>query len=78
MENLSVHKFCSACEARLKRQVMGSNIFYYCRSCGRVSSEACLSGGANMLHATTSLDCRVSSKNNLKPSEDTQKAMVGT
>jgi hypothetical protein len=79
MENSSIQKFCSACEARLKRQVMGSNVFYYCRSCGRVSSEACLSGGVDVLHVQKPLSAhRVSSVTDLKLSEDARKAMVGT
>ncbi|MCC4769202.1 hypothetical protein FXV91_02965 [Methanosarcina sp. DH2] len=79
MENSSIHKFCSVCETRLKRQVMGSNVFYYCRSCGRVSSEACLSGGVDVLHVQKSLSAhRVSSTTDLKLSEDTRNAIVGT
>ena len=34
--------FCSACQTKLKRQVLGSNVIYYCRNCGRLSSEAYL------------------------------------
>ncbi|MHC1756895.1 MAG: hypothetical protein AB9861_15965 [Methanosarcina sp.] len=79
MESFSIHKFCSACETRLKRQVMGSNIFYYCRNCGRVSSEACLSGGVDVLHVQKPLSAhRVSSATDLILSEDARNAMVGT
>lgn len=70
------HKFCSECESKLKRQVIGSNVFYYCRNCGRVSSEACF-GGVNMLQVQKPLPShRVSSAASLKLSEDARKAIV--
>jgi hypothetical protein len=79
MEKFSIHKFCSACETRLKRQVMGSNIFYYCRSCGRVSSEACLSGGVNMFRVQKPLSAhRASSVTDLNLSEDARNSIAGT
>ncbi|RPJ72803.1 MAG: hypothetical protein EHM20_13280 [Alphaproteobacteria bacterium] len=51
MGNASISMFCSVCQTKLKRQVLGSNVFYYCRNCGCVSSEAYLSGGVNGLHS---------------------------
>lgn len=51
MGNASVSIFCSICQTKLKRQVLGSNVFYYCRKCGCVSSEAYLSGGINVLNS---------------------------
>ncbi|AKB17686.1 hypothetical protein MSWHS_0823 [Methanosarcina sp. WWM596] len=45
MENFSVPTFCSECKVQLKRQVLNSNVFYYCRNCGRMSSEVCFPGG---------------------------------
>jgi len=51
MGNANVSGFCSICQTKLKRQVLGSNVFYYCRNCGCVSSEAYLSGGVNVLHS---------------------------
>ncbi|WP_082089230.1 hypothetical protein [Methanosarcina horonobensis] len=79
MKNFDIHKFCSACDTRLKRQVMGSNVFYYCRSCGRVSSEACLSGGVNMLRVQRPLSAhRVSSTADFNLSKNTLKTMVET
>ncbi|WP_170943416.1 hypothetical protein [Methanosarcina spelaei] len=45
MKNASVSMFCSVCQTTLKRQVLGSNVFYYCRDCGSVSSEVYFSGG---------------------------------
>jgi hypothetical protein len=50
MGNASVPMFCSECQTKLKRQVLGSNIFYYCRNCGCVSSEAYLSEEVKVLH----------------------------
>jgi uncharacterized Zn finger protein len=29
---------CEKCHNELKRQLIGSNVFYYCRECGRISS----------------------------------------
>lgn len=79
MENVGIHKFCSACETRLKRQVIGSNVFYYCRNCGRVSSEACFSAGVDALKVQEPLSShRVSSNTCLKLPEDAEKALVGT
>ena len=40
MENSGSYIFCTLCQTRLKRQVLGSNIFYYCRNCGCLISEA--------------------------------------
>ncbi|AYK14442.1 hypothetical protein AOB57_003865 [Methanosarcina flavescens] len=48
MGNTSISMFCSVCQTKLKRQVLGSNIFYYCRNCGCVSSEAYLTGGVEV------------------------------
>lgn len=79
MENISIPKFCSECGTLLKRQVMGSNVFYYCRSCGRLSSEACFSGGSEVLQVQKTLSShRVSSTAGLKPPGDAQKATAGT
>ena len=79
MENSVIHKNCSVCETRLKRQVIGSNVFYYCRSCGRVSSEACFSGGIDLLQVQKSLSVHmVSSTTDSKFSEDARKATAGT
>lgn len=79
MEKFGIQKFCGACETRLKRQVMGSNVFYYCRNCGRVSSEACLSGGIDMFRVQKPLSShRVSSSTGLTLSEGARKSIVGT
>lgn len=79
MENFGIQKFCSICETRLKRQVMGSNVFYYCRDCGRVSSEACFLGGVDVLQVQKPLCAhRVSSSSDLKLSEDAEKAIAGS
>ncbi|HEY3362576.1 MAG TPA: hypothetical protein VGK06_12380 [Methanosarcina sp.] len=51
MENANVSMFCSVCQTKLKRQVLGSNVFYYCKNCGCVSSEAYLSGEINVLNS---------------------------
>jgi DNA-directed RNA polymerase subunit RPC12/RpoP len=29
---------CEYCGAGLKRQFVGSNVFYYCKRCGRITS----------------------------------------
>ncbi|SFM22662.1 hypothetical protein SAMN04488696_0448 [Methanolobus profundi] len=29
---------CEYCRTDLKRQLIGSNVFYYCKSCGRITS----------------------------------------
>jgi len=50
MKNESISMFCSVCQTMLKRQVLGSNVFYYCRKCGSMISEAYLSGGVNVFH----------------------------
>jgi DNA-directed RNA polymerase subunit M/transcription elongation factor TFIIS len=66
MENVSFSIFCSVCQNMLKRQVLGPNIFYYCRNCGCVSSEACLSGKVNVLNIQEPLSVQgVSSGTNL-------------
>ncbi|HII79601.1 MAG TPA: hypothetical protein HA261_04190 [Methanosarcina sp.] len=79
MENFGILKFCSACETRLKRQVIGSNVFYYCQSCGRVSSEACFSGGVDALLVQKPLSSpRVSSTAGLILHEDKRKVSVRT
>lgn len=79
MENFGILKFCSACETRLKRQVIGSNVFYYCQTCGRVSSEACFSGGVDVLRVQKPLSsCRVSPAAGLRIPDNNGKATVGT
>jgi len=79
MENAIFSIFCSICQTRLKRQVLGSNILYYCRNCGCVSSEACLSTEINALCAQEPLSVqKTSSVTDLKLSEDVQKAVVET
>jgi len=47
VESDSLYMFCTACKTILKRQILGSNVFYYCRNCGCVSSEAYLSKEVN-------------------------------
>lgn len=51
MEKASFSVFCNVCKTTLKRQVLGSNIIYYCRDCGSVISETCVSEETNILHA---------------------------
>jgi len=79
MENFDVPTFCIECKSRLKRQVIGSNVFYYCRSCGRMISEVCLSGGSGMNYAPKPLYAqKASSATELEVSENAQNAMVET
>lgn len=51
MESPVSNIFCNMCNTRLKRQVLGSNIFYYCRNCGCLSSEAHLTKYTGEFHA---------------------------
>lgn len=76
MVNFDAPTFCIECKAWLKRQVIGSNVFYYCRSCGRVSSEVCLSGGSGMHHSQKPFAQRASSVTGLEVSENAQNAIV--
>jgi hypothetical protein len=80
MEDLGIHKSCSVCETRLKRQVLGSNVFYYCPNCGRVSSEAYVSGGVDAFRTQKPLSVheRISSTTDLKLSEGLRKGIAGT
>lgn len=79
MENFSIQKLCSVCETRLKRQVIGSNVFYYCRNCGRASSEVCFLGGVDVLQVQKPLCAHsVSSNTDLKLPGDAEKAIAGT
>ncbi|WP_406656394.1 hypothetical protein V7O62_11105 [Methanolobus sp. ZRKC2] len=32
-------KMCSRCKEILKRQMLGMNVFYYCRGCGYLVSD---------------------------------------
>lgn len=43
MEDSSSYPICTVCQKLLKRQILGSNILYYCRNCGYLISEAHLS-----------------------------------
>jgi len=62
-----------------EKPVLVSNIFYHCRNCGCVSSEACLSEGINLLHAQEPVSVqKASSVTDLKHSDDAQKAVVET
>jgi len=72
MKNASVSMFCSGCQTTLKRQVLGSNVFYYCRGCGSVSSEVYFSGEQTSSHKPTSVDMRFSPSKFMKTSESLQ------
>jgi len=77
MGDASISMLCSVCQTSLKRQVLGSNVFYYCRNCGCVSSEAYFSKEVNGLYVQKSISAhRVSSATNLKLSEDVQNSMA--
>jgi hypothetical protein len=79
MEDFNNPKFCSVCETKLKRQVIGLNVFYYCQVCGRMSSEACFSGRSDMLQVQEPQSAhKVSSTAGLKLSENAQKATAET
>ncbi|MDQ1251725.1 MAG: hypothetical protein QG646_836 [Euryarchaeota archaeon] len=42
MKKASYSMYCGACKTELKRLILGSNILYYCRKCGCLSSELSL------------------------------------
>lgn len=71
MKNANVSMFCSVCQTMLKRQILGSNVFYYCRKCGSAISEVYLSEGANVFHTQkpTSLDMTSVPSNLMKTPE---------
>jgi hypothetical protein len=74
MENSGSYIFCTVCQTRLKRQVLGSNIFYYCRNCGYLSSEANFSEKIIEFHAQEPLSTqKTPSVTDLKISKDAQK-----
>jgi hypothetical protein len=58
MEEASLSACCSVCKTVLKRQVLGSNIFYYCQNCGSVISEICVLDEMNILHIQKSLSVK--------------------
>lgn len=77
MEKPSSYIFCTKCQTRLKRQVLGSNIFYYCRNCGYLSSEVNFSEKNIELHAQEPLSTqRTPAAAGLKPSKDAQETIV--
>lgn len=77
MENSGTYIFCSVCQTRLNRQVLGSNIFYYCRNCGCLSSEANFSKKTNEFHAQESLSTqRTPAAIDIKLSKDARNTIV--
>lgn len=77
MEEASFSVFCNVCKTTLRRQVLGSNIFYYCRNCGSVSSEICVTKEINAFLVQEPLSIqKAPSSAGLKFSEDAQNAMV--
>lgn len=76
MVNFDAPTFCIECKSRLKRQVIGSNVFYYCRNCGRMSSEICLSWGSGVHPAQKSFAQKASYVTELEVSENAQNAIV--
>ncbi|WP_406657058.1 hypothetical protein V7O62_00510 [Methanolobus sp. ZRKC2] len=36
--NKEIGLSCEHCNTELKRQLLGSNVFYYCKCCGRITS----------------------------------------
>ncbi|MCQ1534475.1 hypothetical protein FTO70_01940 [Methanosarcina sp. KYL-1] len=76
MEDTNISMFCSLCATRLKRQVMGSNVFYYCRKCGRISSDFCLSEENRVLSVQKQPVRKVPSAMGMEFPEEGQKAGV--
>ncbi|AKB38215.1 hypothetical protein MSSAC_3625 [Methanosarcina siciliae C2J] len=75
MVNFDVPTLCIECKTWLKRQVIGSNVFYYCKSCGCMSSDICLSGGS-VNNAQNSFAQRASSVTELEVSVNAQNAIM--
>lgn len=70
---------CTVCRTRMKRQVLGSNIFYYCRNCGRLNSEANISKEIDELYVQKPLSAhKISSVIEHKLSEGSQRTVVET
>ena len=79
MENSSSYIFCSLCKTRMKRQVLGSNIFYYCRHCGCLSSETSLFEETKAINVQKSVSInKTSSVIEHKLSEASQRTVVET
>jgi DNA-directed RNA polymerase subunit M/transcription elongation factor TFIIS len=77
--NSSAYVSCTVCQTRMKRQVIGSNNFYYCRNCGYLSSEANISKETNELYAQKPSSVhKTSSVMEHKLSEDFQRTVVET
>jgi hypothetical protein len=75
MEDSNIDFLCSECETRLKRQIMDSNIFYYCRKCGRMSSETYLLGEVSILRSQRPPVHAVTSTTELEISENSGNAI---
>ncbi len=79
MKNCGSYIFCTVCQTGLKRQVLGSNIFYYCRNCGCLSSEASLFEETKAINSQKSLSVhKASSVIDHKLSEHSQRTVVET
>jgi DNA-directed RNA polymerase subunit M/transcription elongation factor TFIIS len=77
--NSSSYVSCTVCQTRTKRQVIGSNNFYYCRNCGYLSSEANISKETNELYAQKPSSVhKISSVMGHKLSEDSQRTVIET
>ena len=77
--NSSSYVSCTVRQTRMKRQVLGSNIFYYCRNCGCLSSEANISKEINELYDQKPLPVhKTSSVIEHELSEDSQRTVVDT
>ncbi|WP_292470363.1 hypothetical protein [Methanolobus sp.] len=37
--NIQKNLCCEYCQTELKRQLIGSNVFHYCKGCGRITSD---------------------------------------
>ena len=77
MGNTSISMLCSLCQTSLKRQVLGSNVFYYCRKCGCISSEVYFPEATDLFDVKKSTSWhRLSPVVELKLSEDAQNYMA--
>jgi len=55
MKKASNSMLCSTCKSELKRQILGTNVFYYCRKCGCLSSELFIVEGTNVFHSQATM-----------------------
>jgi hypothetical protein len=53
MKKAGYSMLCDVCKTELKRLVLGTNVIYYCRKCGCLSSELSVSEEAKLFNSQT-------------------------